>query len=80
MFSLGLQVSTASPLTYSAQEPHKVAAGALLFILHTLYAYDCTPHCNTKPITESEDNAVVGLISGGDDSACRGSEADRLMC
>lgn len=80
MSTLGLQVSTAKPLTYSVQEPLKVAAGALLFTLHTLYAYDCTPRCNTKPNTESTDNAMAGLISGGDDFACRGSEDDRLMC
>ena len=47
-------------------------------LLYTLYTHDCTPvhHSNTI-VKFADDTTVVGLISGGDESACR-NEVEQL--
>ena len=47
-------------------------------LLYTLYTHDCTPtHPNNTIIKFADDTTVVGLISGGDETAYR-VEVERL--
>ncbi|KAM3849707.1 uncharacterized protein ACN63O_020561 [Diretmus argenteus] len=47
-------------------------------LLYSLYTYDCTPvHSNNSIIKFSDDTTVVGLISGGDESAYQ-NEVEKL--
>ncbi|KAI7804208.1 putative RNA-directed DNA polymerase from mobile element jockey-like [Triplophysa rosa] len=47
-------------------------------LLYTLYTHDCTPtHSSNTIIKFADDTTVVGLISGGDDSAYR-DEVEQL--
>ncbi|KAF7640528.1 hypothetical protein LDENG_00045210, partial [Lucifuga dentata] len=47
-------------------------------LLYTLYTYDCVPtHPSNSIIKFADDTTVVGLISGGDESAYR-NEVEHL--
>ncbi|XP_077599374.1 UBAP1-MVB12-associated (UMA)-domain containing protein 1 isoform X1 [Stigmatopora nigra] len=47
-------------------------------LLYSLYTYDCTPaHQSNSIIKFADDTTVIGLISGGDESAYR-DEVDKL--
>ena len=66
---------TSMTLTLSTGSPQSCVLSPLLY---TLYTHDCTPvhHSNTI-VKFADDTTVVGLISGGDESAY-GNEVEQL--
>ncbi|KAF7643445.1 hypothetical protein LDENG_00239250 [Lucifuga dentata] len=58
-----------STITLSTSSPQGCVLSPLLY---SLYTYDCSPAFSTNSIIKfADDTTVIGLISGGDESAYR---------